>query len=251
MGGSSSATVATGTSRDGDSYRLGGRIFHAGYGCPTWVPEASELGCSATAWLIDAGAVRGVDVSNLLVVSVGWRAGEASSATSRLVALVDERATPEQVRALVDVFQGRLGGPFSCFALLDGTWAGVYQVPIDHTSDGGVWTFSVPNRLGMAIAVPGPGLPVGYSPGGDTAAPIDWALGWVGRGVAVSVTMPEESWAFEAQDCDAFFAWFAARSVVARDQTPPGPSPWPEDGIWAASAPVWNWWPSRPSPSNC
>jgi hypothetical protein len=242
--------MTTDRSRGGDSYQVGGRIVHAGYGCPTWVPEASELGCSVTAWLIDAGAVRGVDVSNLLVVSIGWRAGEASSATSRLVALVDERATPEQLRALVDVFQGRLGGPLSCFALLDGTWAGVYQLPIDHTSDDGRCTFSVPDRLGMDIAMPGPGLPAGYSPGGDAAAPIDWALGWVGRGVSVSVTMPEESLAFEAQDCQAFFAWFAARSVVAPDHAPSGPSPRPEEGLWAASAVTSSWWPS-PALRNC
>ena len=220
----SSATLTTPTNC-ADDYQLGGRIFHAGYGCPTWIPEASELGCSATAWLIDSGTVRGVDVSDLVVVSVGWRAGEAKSGTSRLVALVDERAAPEQVRALVDVFQGRLGGPLSCFALLDGTWAGVYQVPIDHRSEGGVCTFSVPDRLEMAIAVPGPGLPPGYSPGGDTAAPIDWALGWVGRGVAVSVAIPEQSWGFEAQDCQAFFAWFAARSPVAPHQARPARLP--------------------------
>ena len=236
----SSATLTTETSRAGD-YQLGGRIFHAGYGCPTWVPEASELGCSANAWLIDSGTVRGIDVSDLLVVTVGWRPAQAPSATSRLVALIDERATPEQVRALTDVFQGRLGGPLSCFALLDGTWAGVYQVPIDHSSEGGVCTFSAPNRLDMAIAVPGPGLPPGYSPGGDTAAPIDWALGWVGRGVAVSVAIPEQSWAFEAQDCQAFFAWFAARSPVAPQQAPPGR---------AASAPAWSWWASS-TPRDC
>jgi hypothetical protein len=248
--GASSTTLTKGTSRAGDSYQLGGRIFHAGYGCPTWVPEASELGCSATAWLIDGGTVGGVDVSNLVVVSVGWREGEASPATSRLVALVDERATPEQMGALADVFQGRLAGPLSCFALLDGTWAGVYQVPIDHTSDGGLCTFSVPNRLDMAIAVPGPGLPPGYTPGGDTAAPIDWALCWAGRGVAVSVTIPEQSWAFEAQDCQAFFAWFAARSLVAPRRAPSGPSSGREEGARAASAPVWSWWASS-SPRDC
>jgi hypothetical protein len=238
------------TTRADDSYQLGGRIFHAGYGCPTWVPEASELGCSATAWLIDAGTVRGVDISNLVVVSVGWRAGE-TAASSRLIALVDERATPEQMRALVDVFQGRLGGPLSCFALLDGTWAGVHQVPIEHTSDGGVCTFSVPNRLDMAIAVPGPGLPAGYRPGGDTAAPIDWALGWAGRGMAVSVTIPEQSWAFVAQDCQAFFAWFAARSLIAPLEAPPEPSPGPEGRGWVASAPARNWLASSPSPRDC
>ena len=250
MGGSSSATLTRETSRGGDSYRLAGRILHAGYGCPTWAAQASEVGCSATAWLIDSGAVRGVDVSNVLIVSLGWRAGEGSSATSRLAALVDERATPEQAAALVDVFQGRLGGPLSCFALLDGTWAGVYQVPVELTSDGGACTFSVPNRLGMAI--PAPGLPAGYSPARESEVPVDWALGWVGRGATLSVTMPEDSWAFEAQDCQAFFAWFAARSMPASDQAPPGPSSsWPEDRIWAAWATMSSWWPSRPSLRNC
>ena len=242
-----SATQITDTNRAGD-YRLAGRIFHAGYGCPTWVPEASELGCSATAWLIDTGTVRGVDVSDLVVVSVSWRPSEASSASSApssLVALVDERATPEQLGALEDVFRGRLGGPLSCFALLAGTWIGTYQVPIDHTSEGGVCTFSVPNRLDMAIAVPGPGLPRGYTPGGDTAAPIDWALAWVGRGMSVAVTIPEQSWAFEAQDCQAFFAWFATRSPVARHREPPARSAGREE------APVWSWWTSSPSPRDC
>jgi hypothetical protein len=251
MGDSSSATLTNGTSRSGDSYRLGGRVFHAGSGCPTWVPEASELGCSVTAWLIDTGAVRGVDVSDLLVVSIGWRAGEASSATPRLVALVDERATPEQVRALVDVFQGQLGGPLSRFALLDGTWAGVYPAPVELRSDGGVYTFSVPNRLRMAVALPGPGLPARYGLGGDTRVSVDWALGWVGSGVAVTLTMPEESWAFDAEDCEAFFAWFAARSVPAADQAPSGPSPRPEDGMWTSSAALASWWPSRLSLRNC
>ena len=232
-----------------DTYRLGGRIFHAGYGCPTWVPEASELGCSATAWLIDSGTVRGIDVSNLRVVTIGWRAG--ASATSHQVALVDDQATPEQVSALVDVFQGHLGGPLSCFALLDGTWAEVLQLPIAHTTVGGVCTFSVPDRLEMAIRVPGPGLPSGYSPGGDAVAPIDWALGWIGRGVAVSVTIPEQSWKFEAQDCQAFFAWFAARSVGVPDNGHKGPSPGTDEGIWAASAGTWSDWASGPALRDC
>jgi hypothetical protein len=235
---------------DNDSYRLGGRIFHAGYGCPTWVPEASELGCSATVWLIDDGNVNGIDVSNLAVATVGWRPGEASE-SSRLVGLVDDGATAEQMGALVDVFQGRLGGPLSCFALLDGTWADVLQVPIEHSSDGGVCTFSVPDRLEMAIGVPGPGVPPGYRPGGDSATPIDWALGWIGRGKAVSVAIPEQSWAFEAEDCQAFFAWFAARSVVAPEHAATVAPPRRDEGIWAASAGVWSDWASGPALRNC
>jgi hypothetical protein len=251
MGDSSSATLSRGTSRGGDPYLLSGRVFHAGYGCPTWGPQGAEAGCSATVWLIDTGAIRGVDVADLRVVSVAWRAGEAASATSRLAALVDERATPEQVDALADVFQGRLGGPLSCFALLDGVWAGVYPAPIELTSDGGTCTFSVPDRVGMTVAVPGPGLPAGYSPGRDTGVSVDWVLGWAGRGAAVSVNLPEESWSVSAQDCQAFFAWFAARSVMAPNQSSPGPSPRPEDRIWAAWATASSAWPSREFLRNC
>jgi hypothetical protein len=249
MVASSSAPLTSDTISDGDSYSLAGRVFHAGDGCHTLVPQAPEVGCSATAWLIDSGAVRGIDVSGLRIVTISWRAGQASSAASRIVALVDERATSEQMHALVEAFQGQLGGPLSCFALLDGTWAGMCQVPIELTGDGGSCTFSVPNRLHMAI--PGLNLPAAYSPARESGVPVDWALGWVGRDAAVSMTMPDESWAFDAQDCQAFFAWFATRSVPATDQASSGPSSWPEDRIWAAWATMESWWPYRPFFGRC
>ena len=101
------------------------------------------------------------------------------------------------------------------------------------------------------MAIPGPGLPAAYSPARESGVPVDWALGWVGRGAAVSMTMPDESWTFEAQDCQAFFAWFSTRSVPATDQAPPGPSSWPEDRIWAAWATMESWWPYRPFFGRC
>jgi hypothetical protein len=188
-------------------------------------------------------------VSGLRVVTVSWRTVQTSSAASRIVALVDDRATTGQMEALVEAFQGRLGGPLSCFALLDGTWAGMYQVPIEQAGKGGSCTFAVPDRLRMTIS--GAGVPAAYSPARESAVPVDWALGWVGRGAAVSLTMPDESWAFEAQDCQAFFAWFATRSVAATDQASRGPSSWPEDRIWAAWATMESWWPYRPFFGRC
>lgn len=246
MVGSSSAPLTRDTISDRDSYSLAGRVFHAG---DTSAPQAPEVGCSATTWLIDSGAVRGVDVSGLRVATVSWRAGQTSSAASRIVAIVDERATCEQVQVLVEAFQGQLGGPLSCFALLDGTWAGMYQGPIELAGDGTSCIFAIPDRLRMAI--PGLDLPAVYSPARESGVPVDWALGWIGRGAAVSMTMPEESWAFEAQDCQAFFAWFATRSVPSTDQARSGPSSWPEDRIWAAWATVESWWPYRPFFGRC
>lgn len=249
MVASSSAPLTKDTISDGASYSLAGRVFHAGDGCHTLVPQAPEVGCSATAWLIDSGAVRGVDVSGLRIVTISWRGGPTSSVAPRIVALVDERATSEQVQALVEAFQGQLGGPLSCFALLDGTWSGICQVPIELTYDGSSCILSAPNCLRMAI--PGPDLPAAYSPARESGVPVDWALGWVGRGAAVSMTMPNERWAFDAQDCQAFFAWFATRSVPATDHAPLGPSSWPEDRIWAAWATIESWWPYRPFYGRC
>src|SRR5205807_9633989 len=48
------------------------------------------------------------------------------------VVFVDESATPEQVQALTDAFQGRLGGPLADMAGLVSEFIGPYQVPIEH-----------------------------------------------------------------------------------------------------------------------
>ena len=70
-------------------------------------PLATSPGIVVTAWSIRDGRVNDVNVSGLAVVVLVDRHGDE---TRRLL-LVDDRADPEQLRWLLDAFQGRLGGP--------------------------------------------------------------------------------------------------------------------------------------------
>ena len=175
-----------------ESFWLGGRIFHVG----------SPPSVSATVWLIDAGRIAGIDVSSLVVVKLGGPAAASGSAQpSRVVGLIDERATPEQVWALVDLFRGDPGLPVGGLtgpAPIEQT----YQVPIEYGARDGVWTFSVPDRLTVALPVPGP----------------VWSRApkWAGTAAELAVVMPEEGWTFHFEDCEASHAWFVIRSPMSR-----------------------------------
>lgn len=84
---------------------------------------------SVSAWIVEHGVVAGVDVSGVVVLSVSQR--HLSSGPLRRLVLVDERATPQQVRAILDLVQGRLGGTLATFASPVDEELGVYQVPVE------------------------------------------------------------------------------------------------------------------------
>ena len=175
-----------------------------GFGPPPLLRTGAEPGGSATIWLIDAGRIAGIDVSGLVVVNLAGPAEAGSSRPERVVGLIDERATPEQMWALVDMFRGNLGSGPECFtgrASVERT----YQVPVEHRATEGLWTFSVPGRLTAVLPVPGP----------------VWSRTprWEGKAAQLSVVMPEEAWAFRFEDCEASHAWFVTRSPMGRPST--------------------------------
>jgi hypothetical protein len=81
-------------------------------GAPTEsAPTRPAPGHSLAVWRIGRGAINGVDVGGSTVVVVTHRSGPPAAGV-RLI-LLDEETTPEQCVALVDGFQGRLGGPLA------------------------------------------------------------------------------------------------------------------------------------------
>jgi hypothetical protein len=56
---------------------------------------------------------------------------------------VDDKATPQQEQALLEVFTGKLGGPVAELAKLIGTVVSVERVPIDFNVQGGKGTLKV------------------------------------------------------------------------------------------------------------
>ncbi len=123
--------------------------------CPCWVADDPDGGqCwSFTGYHIDEGTVRGVDVSNLSLVSLVQIPGNVTDGNWREVLFVDGNATDEQVDALLDAYQGRLGGGLADLAALIGDRVAMYRTPIEYTITNGKGTVRVqsPNSDGYAI----------------------------------------------------------------------------------------------------
>ena len=102
--------------------------------CPCWIGEDPDNGTcqSVVAYHLDTGAIRGVDVSGLTLANVVFIPGNVLAGNWKALLYVDERASDEQLEALVDAFSGKLGGPLADLAQLIGEQLGVVRAPISH-----------------------------------------------------------------------------------------------------------------------
>lgn len=133
----------------GVAYELEGTLLEAcscGILCPCWVGEDPDGGSchSFMAYHFDRGTILGVDVSGLSVVNVVEIPGNVLTPGSwRIVTFVDERATDEQVQAILDAYHGKLGGPLADLAGLVGEVIDVRRASISHEIRDGQGTLRV------------------------------------------------------------------------------------------------------------
>jgi hypothetical protein len=130
------------------TYVLDGTLLEAcscGGPCPCWVGDDPDGGrCdSVNAYHIDRGQVGGVDVSNLSSVQVNQIPGNVLAGNWRAIFYIDDKATPAQQEAILNVFGGKLGGPLADVAGLVGERVAVHFVPIEHRVEGGKGTLRV------------------------------------------------------------------------------------------------------------
>jgi hypothetical protein len=131
-------------------YTLEGSLIEAcscNVNCPCWIGEDPDLGeCFAIiAYGIERGRIRDVDVSGLSLVLICHIPGNVLAGNWQVVALVDEKGSPEQREALLDAFTGKLGGPLGdLWEALIGEVKGVEFVPISHEVAGGSGKLQVP-----------------------------------------------------------------------------------------------------------
>jgi hypothetical protein len=90
------------------AYQLEGRLLEVctcNVLCPCWVGEDPDGGTCDTviAWHVDKGTVNGVDVSALTVAVLGHIPGNILKGNWRVIVYVDDRATPQQQEALLNV----------------------------------------------------------------------------------------------------------------------------------------------------
>ncbi len=130
------------------TYVLDGTLLEAcscGGPCPCWVGDDPDGGrCdSVNAYHVDRGQVGGVDVSNLSFVQVNQIPGNVLDGNWRAIFYIDDKATPEQREAILNVFSGKLGGALAGVASLVGERVAVHFVPIEHRVEGGKGTLRV------------------------------------------------------------------------------------------------------------
>ena len=122
--------------------------------CPCWIGEDPDGNAcdSFLAYHFDQGTINGVDVSGLSLVGVAKIPGNVLNPGSwRLLLLVDDRASDEQLQALVDAYSGKLGGPLADLAKLIGEVLGVERAPITHEVQGGKGTLRVGDAISAEI----------------------------------------------------------------------------------------------------
>ncbi|MGH3341083.1 MAG: DUF1326 domain-containing protein [Propionibacteriaceae bacterium] len=121
--------------------------------CPGWIGEDPDGGeChSVVAYHLERGDIAGVDVSGLTLVSVVHIPGNVLAGNWRQLMLVDDRASDEQMDAMVDCFSGKLGGPLGDLAKLVGEVVGVERAPISHTIADGAGTLTVGDKVDCAM----------------------------------------------------------------------------------------------------
>lgn len=141
------------------AYQLEGRLLEVctcGVLCPCWVGENPDGGtCEAiVAWHVDRGTVNGLDVAGLTLATFAHIPHNVLEPQSWKVAIfVDDRATPAQEEALLNVWGGKLGGPVADLAQLIGEIVAVERAPITFLVEGGKGTVKI-GRLAEATMAP-------------------------------------------------------------------------------------------------
>lgn len=117
--------------------------------CPCWIGEDPDHGTcqSVVAYDLAKGTIGGVDVGGLAIVSVVHIPGNVLAGGWRQLVYVDDRASDEQMEALLSAFGGELGGPLADLAQLIGERVGVERAPISHEIVDGAGTLRVADKV--------------------------------------------------------------------------------------------------------
>jgi hypothetical protein len=107
--------------------------------CPCWIGENADNGtCDAVvAYHIDKGTVDGTDVSGLSVALLCHIPGNILQGNWSVGLVVDDKASPQQQEALVNVWSGKLAGPVADLAKLVGQVVTLQRAPISFAVNEG------------------------------------------------------------------------------------------------------------------
>jgi hypothetical protein len=132
------------------SYQLAGRLLevcNCRVLCPCWIGEDPDYGTCDTiiAWHFDEGRIGDVDVSGHTVALIAHVPGNILEGNWRAAVYLDDKVSPEQEAAILDVYTGKLGGPVGELVKLVGEVVSVQKVPLSFEVRGGSGTIRIGN----------------------------------------------------------------------------------------------------------
>jgi hypothetical protein len=205
----STAETAVQTEPVSSGYQFQGTLLEAcncDVLCPCWIGEDPDNGTcqSVVAYHFDSGTIRGVDVTGLTLANVAFIPGNVLAGNWQIQMFVDERATDEQMEAIVDAFSGKLGGPLADLAQLIGEVKAVVRAPVSHEVQEGRGTLNVGGGKVTAVMEPYRG------PDGSVTtlhnsifSTVPGSPAWVGKAERFAVDLPEHGWTFEFEGRNA------------------------------------------------
>ena len=139
------------------AYQLEGKLLevcNCNVLCPCWIGENPDNGTCDTvvAYHIDKGTVDGIDVSGLSLALVAFIPENVLKGDWRVAVFVDDKATPQQQEALLNVWTGKLGGPVADLAKLVGEVVAVQRAPITFAVSEGEGTLKIADVVDTAMA---------------------------------------------------------------------------------------------------
>ena len=103
------------------------------------------------AWHFESGTIDGVDVGSLTFAGVMDIPGNVLAGNWRAMVYIDDKSTPQQEEALLNLFTGKLGGPVADLVKLIGEVVGVERVPITFDLDGVAGSVKIGNAAEAEI----------------------------------------------------------------------------------------------------
>jgi hypothetical protein len=130
------------------AYHLEGRLLevcNCRVLCPCWIGEDPDFGTCDTivAWHFDKGKIDGVDIAGRTIALIAHIPGNILQGNWKAAVYVDDKASPQQKDAILNVYTGKLGGPVADLAKLIGEVVSVESVPISFDVQGGKGTIKV------------------------------------------------------------------------------------------------------------
>ena len=130
------------------AYHLEGRLLevcNCRVLCPCWIGEDPDFGTCDTiiAWHFDKGKIDGVDVAGRTIALIAHVPGNILQGNWRAAVYVDDKASPQQKDAILNVYTGKLGGPVGELVKLVGEVVSVESVAINFDVQGGKGTIKL------------------------------------------------------------------------------------------------------------